>query len=60
MVPAPFPHLEKWLPAGLAQSLTDAPGAAATQPALAVGVLASYVAVLIVIAGAVMARRDVV
>ncbi len=59
ILPALFPHLDKWLPAGLAQSLTHAPGSAATAPALAVAVLAGYVAALIVAAVAIMARRDV-
>jgi ABC-2 type transport system permease protein len=59
ILPALFPHLEKWLPAGLAQSLTNAPGSAATAPALATAVLAGYVAVLLVCAGAAVARRDV-
>ena len=60
ILPALFPHLDKWLPAGLAQSLTLAPGSATTAPALAVAVLAGYVAVLLVTAVAFMARRDVV
>jgi ABC-2 type transport system permease protein len=59
ILPALFPHLDKWLPAGLAQSLTKASGAAATAPALAVGILAGYVAVLIVTAVVTVAHRDV-
>jgi ABC-2 type transport system permease protein len=60
IMPALFPHVEKWLPAGLAQSLTYAPGAAATPAALAVAVLAGYVAILLVCAGAAVTRRDVI
>jgi ABC-2 type transport system permease protein len=59
IMPTLFPHLEKWLPAGLAQSLTKAPGAAATPVALAIGVLAAYVTILFVCATAAVARRDV-
>jgi ABC-2 type transport system permease protein len=57
-----FPHLEKWLPVGLATSLTNAlsAGPSSLTPWAAAGVLAGYVAVLIVVAGAVVARRDVV
>lgn len=57
-----FPHLEKWLPVGLATSLTNAvnAGPSSLAPATAAGVLAGYVAVLIIVAGVVMARRDVV
>lgn len=59
ILPALLPHADKWLPAGLAQSLTNSPGSAATAPALATAVLAGYVAVLLVTAVAIITRRDV-
>jgi hypothetical protein len=56
-----FPHLEKWLPVGLATSLTNAlhAGSSSLAPAQAAGVLTGYAAVLTVIAVALIARRDV-
>lgn len=59
ILPALFPHLDKWLPAGLAQSLTNAPGSGATAPELATAVLAGYVAVLLVGPATAVTRRDI-
>ena len=58
-----FPHLEKWLPAGLAMSLTNLASMSATSSSLAPltagAVLSGYAVALLICAGAVMARRDV-
>ena len=58
-----FPHLEKWLPVGLAMSLTNLASMNATSSSLAPltagAVLSGYAVALLICAGAVMARRDV-